>query len=55
MIYSIITTPSNSGSVKIVRLGKTTVTSGTQIKLKAVWANQSGSKETRLNGWAINY
>ena len=45
-----------SGSVKIVRLGKTTVTSGTQIKLKAVWANQApGSKETRLNGWAINY
>jgi len=45
-----------SGSVKVVRLGKTTVTSGTQVKLKAVWANQvSGSKETRLNGWAINY
>ena len=45
-----------SGSVKMVRLGKTTVTSGTQVKLKAVWANQaSGTKETRLNGWAINY
>jgi hypothetical protein len=44
-----------SGSVKMVRLGKTTVTSGTQVKLKAVWANQSSSKETRLNGWAVNY
>ena len=45
-----------SGSIKMVRLGKTTVTSGTQVKLKAVWANQApGSKVTRLNGWAINY
>ena len=45
-----------SGNVKMVRLGKTTVASGTQVKLKAVWANQSsGSKETRLDGWAVNY
>ena len=44
-----------SGSVKMVRLGKTTVTSGTQVKLKAVWANQATAKVTRLNGWAINY
>ena len=45
-----------SGSIKMVKLGKTTVTSGTQVKLKAVWANQvSGSKVTRLDGWAINY
>ena len=29
-----------SGSVKQVKLGKTTVTAGTQVALKAVWANQ---------------
>ena len=40
-----------SGSVKMVKLGKTTVTSGTQVAMKAVWANQSsGCMETRLNG-----
>ena len=45
-----------TGTKKIVSLGNTTVTSGTQIALKAVWANQSsGSKETRLHGWAVNY
>ena len=45
-----------SGSVKMVKLGKTTVTSGTQVAMKAVWANQSsGSMETCLNGWTVNY
>ena len=45
-----------SGSKKLVTLGNTTVTSGTQIALKAVWANQAdGSKEARLHGWAVNY
>ena len=29
-----------SGSIKQVKLGKTTVTAGTQIAMKAVWANQ---------------
>jgi|TARA_B110000285_G_scaffold228411_1_gene291355 hypothetical protein len=29
-----------SGSIKQVKLGKTTVTAGTQVALKAVWANQ---------------
>lgn len=32
-----------SGSIKQVKLGKTTVTAGTQVAVKAVWANQSGS------------
>jgi len=47
----------NGSSKKLVKLGKTTgLTSGTQMKLKAEWANQaSGTKETRLYGWAINY
>lgn len=47
----------NGASKKLVKLGKTTgLTSGTQMKLKAEWANQaSGTKETRLHGWALNY
>jgi len=47
----------NGASKKLIKLGKTTgLTSGTQMKLKAEWANQaSGTKETRLYGWAINY
>ena len=45
-----------SGGTKIVKLGATTVTGGTAIAMKAVWANQStGSKVTRLHGWAVNY
>ena len=45
-----------SGTIQQVKLGKTTVTSGTQVALKAVWANQaSGSKDTQLHGWAVNY
>jgi hypothetical protein len=45
-----------SGTTKQVKLGKTTVTSGTQVKLKAVWASQAtGSMETQLHGWAVNY
>ena len=45
-----------SGGTKIVKLGATTVTAGTQVALKGVWANQaSGSKVTRLHGWAVNY
>ena len=49
-------TPLFSTGVKMVRLGETTVTSGTTPVIKAVWANQaSGSKETQLHGWAMNY
>tara|TARA_R110002020_G_scaffold397165_1_gene607278 strand:+ start:1149 stop:2675 length:1527 start_codon:yes stop_codon:yes gene_type:complete len=44
-----------SGSKKLVKLGATTVTSGTQVAMKAVWANQSASKEARLHGWAVSY
>jgi hypothetical protein len=45
-----------SGTKKLVKLGATTCTAGTQVAMKAVWANQaSGSKETRLHGWAVNY
>jgi hypothetical protein len=44
-----------SGTKKLVKLGVTTVTAGTSIAMKAVWANQSASKEARLHGWAVNY
>jgi len=53
--YSPIT-PVYSTGIKQVRLGETTCTSGTDIRYKAVWANQaSGSKETQLHGISINY
>jgi hypothetical protein len=44
-----------SGTKKLVKLGSTTVTAGTQVAMKAVWASQSASKEARLHGWAVNY
>jgi len=51
-----VVSPVFSTGIKMIRLGETTVTSGTQVKIKAVWANQSsGSKETQLHGWAVNY
>ena len=49
-------TPVYSTGVKMVRLGETTVTGGTDVRYKAVWANQaSGSKETQLHAIGINY
>jgi hypothetical protein len=49
-------TPVYSTGVKQVRLGETTCTSGTDIRYKAVWANQAASsKETQLHGIGINY
>ena len=48
-------TPLFSTGVKMVRLGETTVTSGTAPVMKAVWAGQSASLEAQLHGWAMNY
>ena len=49
-------TPVYSSGVKQVRLDKTTCTGGTDVRYKAVWANQAdGSKETQLHGIGINY
>ena len=49
-------TPVFSTGVKMVRLGETTVTSGTTPVMKAGWANHvASSKETQLHGWAMNY
>ena len=49
-------TPVYASGIKQVRLGKTTVTGGSDVRYKAVWANQSnGSKVTRLHAIGINY
>ena len=49
-------TPVYSTGVKMVRLGETTCTSGTDIRYKAVFANQaSTSKEAELHAISINY
>jgi len=49
-------TPVYATGIKQVRLGKTTCTSGTDVRYKAVWANQAeGSKDTQLHGIGINY
>jgi|6_EtaG_2_1085325.scaffolds.fasta_scaffold33526_1 hypothetical protein len=49
-------TPVYSTGIKQVRLGETTCTSGTDVRYKAVWANQAeGSKETQLHAIGINY
>lgn len=48
-------TPLFSTGVKMVRLPKTTVTSGSAPVMKAVWAGQSASLDTQLHGWAMNY
>ena len=53
--YSAIT-PVYSTGIKQVRLGETTCTSGTDVRYKAVYANQSaGSKVAQLHGIGINY
>jgi len=49
-------TPTFSTGIKMVKLGETTCTSGSDIRYKAVWANQSaGSKETQVHGMAIDW
>jgi len=49
-------TPLFSTGIKMVKLGETTCTEGSDVRYKAVYANQaSGSKETQLHGIGINY
>jgi hypothetical protein len=49
-------TPLFSAGVKMVRIAEQTVVSGTACAMKAVWASQaSGTLETQLHGWAMNY
>ncbi len=45
-----------STGIKTIYLGQTTCTAGTDIRYKAVWANQAaGSKVTELHGIGVNY
>ena len=49
-------TPVFSSGIKMVKLGATTCTSGSDVRYKAVWANQAvGSKVTELYGVGVNY
>jgi hypothetical protein len=45
-----------STGIKTIYLGETTCTAGTDVRYKAVWANQAtGSKVTELHGIGVNY
>ena len=45
-----------STGIKTIYLGETTCTAGTDVRYKAVWANQvHGSKVTELHGIGVNY
>ncbi len=45
-----------STGIKMIKLGKTTCTSGSDVRWKAVWANQSASsKEAHIYGIGLNY
>ena len=44
-----------STGVKTIHLGETTCTAGTDVRYKAVWANQSATKVTQLHGIGVNY
>ena len=44
-----------STGIKMIKLGKTTCTSGSDVRWKAVWANQSASKEAQIYGIGLNY
>lgn len=45
-----------SSGIKTIYMGETTCTAGTDVRYKAVWANQAdGSKETQLHGIGVNY
>ena len=49
-------TPVFSTGVKMVKLGETTCTSGSDVRYKAVWANQvENTLETQLHGIGLDY
>ena len=53
--YTAVTAPFSTG-VTMYKLGETTVPSGTNPTIRAVWASQtSGGYESQLHGWAMNY
>ena len=45
-----------STGIKMIKLGKTTCTEGSDVRWKVVWANQSSeSKEAHIYGIGVNY
>jgi hypothetical protein len=53
--YTAVTAPFSTG-VTMIKLGETTVPSGTSPTIRAVWASQTdGGYESQLHGWAMNY
>ena len=49
-------TPVFSTGIKMLKLGETTCTSGSDVRYKVEWANQAdGSKVTQLHGIGVNY
>ena len=44
-----------STGIKTAYLDEVDCTSGTDVRYKVEWANQSGSKETQLHGIGVNY
>ena len=45
-----------STGIKMIKLGKTVCTSGSDVRWKVVWANQEASvKEAQIHGFGINY
>ena len=52
--YTATTNFKSTPNTKIVKLGNTTVTAGTQAKLKAVWANQLDGAGTTRPGKQVN-
>jgi hypothetical protein len=49
-------TPVFSTGIKMVKLGETTCTSGSDVRYKAVWASQvSSTLDTQLHGIGLNY
>ena len=47
--------PDFSSGIKMAKVNDLSVTAGTQLKYKILFANQSGSKEARIRGVSLNY
>ena len=47
--------PDFSTGIKMAKVNDLTVTAGTQLKYKVLFANQSGSKEARIRGVSLQY
>ena len=52
---TLVAQPDFATGVKMAIANDVTVTAGTQLKYKVEFANQSGSKETRVTGISLQY